>query len=556
LLDAAGQWANLPLDWRRLLAQQLPGLDKVLDFGAPVDVVVALPPRSERRREPLKVISIGLTSVDAALDLARSKKQEVNEIRPGVYQVGPGQEAYCIVAPALGRARARLICSDESVAVEMLYPYATRGLPNENLATSDVFFELRADAIRARYGGQLRNLRMLRPFVMRELALDSPRFDRALGDAIHAVLDEGVALAEDVKRVRLDAILDNKAQSIDAQLRVEFSGKKSWLVQTLSESGAAAAVAPDAFWRLPGDATAASYYVAIRRERIEPVVTTLSELLDGVLDHVKAPRARRDQTLQAFTTLATLQGIAVSAQGPLDRTTVGKPATLSDVVRTGAGWYVLGLEDEPARQKNVLPQLAQLIENKGLRQLVEKRAKLAGAKLPSARVRPAKGLGAGANELELTIPPELVARIAEDGRSELKPGGAVVFYVVSMPEAKRVWYGISGDKDLIYKRLAALRDGKAPTLATREGLAPLKGIKAMYGGFFSLGEVARELDELVSIERAQSIDRAVNAAPHGGTTPILGWLRVTPAQSGTTAVFELRAPKPVFEDVAAVMMGL
>src|SRR5262249_37157122 len=143
-----------------------------------------------------------------------------------------------------------------------------------------------AEPFRRRYGSEIALVRTMGvPFLLRELELGHPKFDRALRDAMYGVADEVIALAKDVDRIDLDASLSPREDAIDTRMTIAMNGQQSWTAQGIVRASGAAAAAPDFFWQLPKDATAASYSVYADPEHARGLSAALGQLLDGYLDY-------------------------------------------------------------------------------------------------------------------------------------------------------------------------------------------------------------------------------------------------------------------------------
>ena len=103
-----------------------------------------------------------------------------------------------------------------------LFNYATRGLPNEPLPPLDFQVELRLAPVKTKYAAEIGSARLLGGFLLREIQLDNPRFDRALSDAAYGLIDETTAFVQDLDKVRLEGNLD-AAKGV-ANLRFEVRG--------------------------------------------------------------------------------------------------------------------------------------------------------------------------------------------------------------------------------------------------------------------------------------------------------------------------------------------
>jgi hypothetical protein len=283
------------------------------------------------------------------------------------------------------------------------------------------------------------------------------------------------------------------------------------------------------------------------------MAATLAELLEGLLEFGNAPRAERTQTADSVGALLRSEGVFVAARGRLVNTQ--KPATLSDLARQRLGWVVFGVEGEVGQYKNFLNNIGRSIENKTFRQTLQDRVMIAARELPTAKVRPAKQLGPQASELELTLPSALLERSAGGSeRQRLPSGNGLVVFVTMVPDAGRVWFAVSPDRQMLQAQLMTLRTGKGPTLSERQGLGELKTVRATGAGFLSLQALA-DLAELGDIREAGELGRALLAAPHHGQTPILVFAGAEARQQPGN-VISLRVPKQVLQDAGSAGLAL
>ena len=210
-VDTVASWAKYPIDVRALIKKTEREMAQLLVFDAPVEVAVSLDDKGLGNfPQPFAVVSVGVSSVEGIVNFAKRQGQSARVLRPGTYVIAKGGGGpVCAVAPSVGKSPARLVCGDRQEDIDALLPYATRGLPSEALGKSELYIEIQAEPLRRRYAKELRQLRtMAMPFVMSELSMDSPRFDRALADAAHGLADEVLAVAEDVDKIRIEGGID------------------------------------------------------------------------------------------------------------------------------------------------------------------------------------------------------------------------------------------------------------------------------------------------------------------------------------------------------------
>lgn len=561
LVDRGLAWGGLPIDWRNMLQKKSPEMARVLAPSAPIDIAMALDPTSaDDKPTPMFVISVPLNSLDGALDVSRQHGWTVRMVKPGVYRV-TNDDDDCAVAAAVGPAPARLVCGDSDAHVDALLPYVTRGLPTETFTDSDLHLEFRAGPFQKRYAHQLRRLKTLAvPFVLNKLQLDSPNFDRALADAVHGVADETLALAEDLDQLSVDAWMRDDPQVVDAKASLKFKGDSSWVVHTLVDAESRAGAPSEAFWRLPGDATTASFSVAPNPKRYDDIRHTLSELLDGYLTHEKVARRTRDQLVDVVDQIFSIQGASVVAHG-------GVPSALADfehasradrrreAARTGLGWYLVGIDEKPDRYRKILSGLSRTYNDAAVQKMLKDVDPKA---MPKLATRGARGLAAGSTAYVLTLPGKLFEghTYVEPGAKKPKTPAAKPLSVVLivMPDGNRTWIGLSADESVITSKLAQVRKANDPhTLASREGLAQLKTAKAISGGFLSVASFA----ESGAMMRELHVDPAklLASMPHHGETPITYTVSVA-KDGGVSVTYSLRMPRGVVEDIAGAVPTL
>jgi len=563
--DTLMAWTNLPFDWRRLFQAKEPELAAVVALDAPLDAAVALAPDPGKRFEqPHAVFSLGLNSLDQALDFIRSKGESLRKASAGVYVIEDGGELSCAVAASVGPTPARLVCGERPTDVDALLPYVTRGLPNEELGGGDIHLEVRAEPFRQAYGRQLRQLKSAGlALQLRKLQLGSPRFDRALADTAHAIADELLLFLEDLDRVSLDFNANAGAAELELLLSATFRGSQSWTVQSMHETGARSGVAPDLFWRLPGDVARANYGVSGDPKRFAEIRRTLAELLDGYLAYEKLPGGVRDQFVRIIEDTWISAGHSVTAEGdvaPAPNQKLNEADRNRETTRRELGWWLMGVEEQPARVKAYLDRLVKAYRDPQLRRFLQTRLDVDKDELPKVSVRRAtgRGLAPGSMVYAVEIPGDAFSAYSFDD-NQLIPGKPLPIYVVVMPDGAVTWLAFSADRDVLYERLAQVRKGGTRgTLATRSGLGDLKRERVVSGAFMTLaglmgpgllgGLLPDKLDLSAALERA----------PHRGETPIVGLSTVERTGPTTQVKVRFRVPKAVVEDAvsAGVSSGL
>jgi len=563
--DTISNWAGMPMDWRKLVARRQPGLSRIVAVDAPVDVAAALDPTGVGRLpQPFVVLTVGLNSLDEAIAFARKQGEDVHEMSRGVYRVGDGGDFSCAVAASVGKVPARLVCGDRRQDVDALLPYATRGLPNADLGKNDLHIELRAEPFRRHYARQLREMKTLAvPFVLKELSLDSPSFDRALADGVHGLGDEFIALVEDLDRIDIDGRLDKQKQQIVATGSVKFRGGSSWTVHTMQDSAKRAGPPPDMFWKLPKDVASAGYGVSPNPARYQDIARTAEELADGLMSHEQVPRRARDEAVDAIEQLFKLDGAHVFARGAVPVPDGKRIESLrrNRVIST-VGWNVIGFDTKPAKLKKLLSTLSKVYNDRQLKKLLEKQLGKDKKKLPRLRVHAARarGIAPGSTAYDIVLPGSLFEHHHYYGAQKKKAARkkapkSLTVTLVLMPEGNQTWLGLSADSKVLYKKLAEIHGGK-DTLASREGLAQLKSSKAISGGFMTLAGFTNSMrsDLRAALGRgfAKALEKVFNALPNHGETPIPYTLMVG-QNGGVSLDWSVSAPKAVIGDIGALV---
>jgi hypothetical protein len=561
-VETVSAWANFPVKVHDVLPSEMRGLEQVVAWDAPLEFAMALDPLGEGKvPEPLSVLSIGLTSLDGALDFARSQGQSVRRLRSGVYRIGDSEDVACAVGLAVGSAPARLVCGHRAHDIDGLFNYATRGLPTEPMQNLDFQLELRLDPVKKKYGAELGSARLFGGFLLREVQMDNPRFDRALSDAAYGLIDETLAFVHDLDKVRLDANVDSAKNLINVRQDTQFSGQQSWLVQAAAETVPLSAPPPAEFWQLPADAASASYSVGWKPGRLKPLGRALGELLDAYLDAEKVPAGLRAQSSKALEGLFDLSSNAVRADGAL--TDVPSDPLLAADYRF-FGWQVNELPGDAKPVLAVFDGLTAALGSRDLAQILKKRAQISEAMWPkfSTHAVNVKGFKPGAKAYRVDVPRGMIEQ-AVKGQSPMVqdfaaalaaplPKGKLLVKSVPMSfivasDGAHTFIAASADEKLLIKRLESLKDPKAPVLQSREGLDRLKGSAHVGGGFWSLNRFAGMLGL-----RAREADAAkvMTALPHHGETPILFFSDTTAEGPDSTITFSV--PRAAVEDLGAL----
>lgn len=565
-------WTGIPVRLRDFVRKELPPwLADSAALEAPVDLVVTLAP-GQPTEEPKFVgaIAIGLSaSVEEARERAAAQGEEFQELEPGVYRLEspPNNPVSCSLAASVGQTSSRLVCGDEAQHVDELLPYLTRTLPNLPPSPQDLSAEVRLLPFEQRYGATAQQmLRMGASVLPSQFHLGEPRFDRALTNAVYGVVDEGVALLEDLDRLSIG--LSARPEEATGSLTVQFRGDKSWVARTLSDNGKRAAPVSPIFFRLPKKSTTASFSVGSSPERYAAIRANLSALLDGFLVHEGVKATERQALVGLLSDKYASDAPVVSANGRYDakaRAAIVGGESKGEAARglseqlASSGWQILGVEEPAEKWAEMLKQAVSAYNDPGLKKQLERgfAALDFDTALPDAKlVTSPKGLPQGSLELKISFYP--------DSKAGQKPkaGSGVDYFVFLVPDGNQSWAALGADRETLLSHLAMVlpSGGEGERLASRAGLEKLKSGSYASAGFLTVSGLGHALDGAftpVFSSLGVSVpewSRMLAAAPHAGATPIIFESNIEQQGSAPTWTTELEVPKQAIEDVVATAM--
>jgi hypothetical protein len=549
LADTVARWAGLPVGLRQVLPLAGKDLDAVIAWDAPIELAVAVPPSGKRSVHA--AFSLGLTGTGPAVTLARQQGYEVTRIAPETYLVGGLSPLTCAIAPALGPTSARLVCSHRQVELDELLPYLTRGLPTTPLGQKDLTIELRMEPVRQRFGAEIGSARLFAGFAVRELSLDSPRFDTAVSDAVYATADELVALSHDLDVVRLEGGLDEQKHEAALELALSFRDHKSWVASVVGDASHPLGPAPESFFALPEDADDGGYSQGRDPHLVDGLRRTALELSDAYLEHEKVGKGSRERVARLIQAYFALDGAYVSAQGSA---LIAKSARDKAGPPPRSGWMLMRHSSTPANLKAATADLVGLLADRDFRAALARKLKTDDKSLPTARTVPLKGPG---------IWPGTVAAVVKvpQGISQTVTGAVgwkakkvdddegfevAVAIVPNGPDAVIAY--APNVKELSARVVQALNP-KGETLAQRPELERMRHFRAMRAGFVTLSSL---LGSSTFGRRLGNPEAALAALPHHGQAPIfLEW--VTEPGAAPKGVWRTTVTGGVFEDLPGLV---
>lgn len=587
LLRTVSGWVSIPFDPGMLDALQ-PGVSKAVAIDAPVEFALALAD-SERidRVEAEVVASIGLSSVEQARALLEQHiGQKLQERGTSVLVTPEDAKLNCAIAPSVGKASTRLVCGDNAKSLEHLLPYATRGLPLENLGPSDLHTELRFEPLQKRFGAALRMGRTVAvPTILKELSLADPRFDRPLADVAHALGDELLDLFDDADRIALDLGASSKPEQLELKLSVSYRGRASLISQLSAEAPKHMGPPSAQFFDLPADAAAAGYASAADPKRFDKPRSLMEGLLDGLLAHFEVSAGLRRDTKTAVDAWIVNGSPVVYATGNALATPDKPKSAASDAMSLALGWRIYGIEAPAGPFKESLKTLVRLGADKAFRNGLDRLFEGASATSESGKKKAGKAenthpsdwiklrsktvaqMPAGSEvaliELNHDASEAFLKEFGKRSRkanNEAKQAPANLSYSIAVvPDGARTWLVWAGDdKTLVERAQTVTGAGKVAKLSTRADLAPMRGQNNLASGFMTL-QLARGWLELALSQKGKSVkdvDSLFSTLPNHGNTPM--FYRSIARGDDRRHAIELSTtiPRAVFDDAAAAVPSL
>ncbi len=541
--DTIGKWAGVP-SLRGVVATELQGLGRAIVWDAPVEMAIALP-KSGKRRGVRSVVSLGVTSTSELVAAARDRGLSPERYLPEVFAFTGPAGGRCAVGPALGKAPARVVCGERDADLEELFPYATRGLPNEPVGTRDLEIELRVDPLRERFSSEIAGARLFAGFLVRQIELDSPRFDRALADAAYAVADELVSEVEDTDSLRLGGMLDEKNENFSFELTWKFRSSRSFVGAWVGEVARRPGPPPPAFARLPANSTVAGYSVDTGTDRTAPVRASIAELVDAYLEYEKVGKKAREHA-QRLTKSTAFSSALVTSKGNLG---TDKGTDIEHMI----GWRLMRFEVPSAELDRIVDDLHGLVADRELYKALSKRFDLDPKAQPKAELSrlAGKGVPAGSRALTITIPTVLTEGIQKKAskRLKLEAKEPVKFVLATAPDGKGATVVViaSDKKDATERLLAFLGEG-GERIGSRKELASFQTMRALHGEVFTLLGM---FDTFLG----KKIEKARANMPNHGDSLIVETVTATP---GPPLVFSLAwsIPSGAFADLPSLTTNL
>lgn len=493
-------------------------------IDAPLDVIVAVDTsKLGPLPEPMGALSVGLSSLRQARGAVRGRLESMG---PGLWKLTGGKPwgPKCVIAASVGKAPARLICADDFKQLQAIAPFVARTLPTRPAAASDVRFDLSLRPLLDKYGRTLRDQAKGLPKLAQEGRIGVPKFDDALMDAALAISKEAGALIDDVDGITIDLSVDAQ-KGVTLAGAVRFTGKQSWLAQTAVDGAHLAGPAPDIFWRAPLESHTVGFARGGDPSRLDGILETGAAMLEGVMEEEGfATPADRRAIAQLLRIPMGKYVPSVTATGHFpSRVDMNNPDPIK-MIEDSIGWYLVGVEDSPAKLKGWLTDAMTTYNRRSLQSLLKQEMRSDAKHLPVIKkVTAPAALGAGAMAIEITIPDV-------EHPSDSNKTVNIKAHILVMQDGSRTWAGLAMDRDKLAQLMVSTKGSK--TIAARGDLSSFRSEKVTSGGYFTfdtLIEAAKPAVMLFTVQEPGSNDakqadkfmKLLEQLPHKGKTPVL-----------------------------------
>jgi hypothetical protein len=548
-LKVIGGWTHLPMPLSESVVETMTGepLGPIVDLDQPLDFALQVLPRGMSIK-PVAAISAAVRSMDEAKRVFTKFKTlpgENGALRiEGLGRVGGEEEDVgdvhvCELAPAFGAAATRLVCADSAEALSALGPYLTRTAPRTSFP-SDFHLEARFEPLRPVVEQSRRAL----PLLLGSLLGVRRGGAAGLDEAWNASVGDLVDFVGDTDKITVDAMLADPQGTLT--INAGFRSTTSFVARLATAHPERAEAPPATFWRLPLEADAAYFHRGIDAKDFEHPRDHLVAAITGSTEKeglVEADRKAFGAAAQHTFDLLALP--SVYAKG-LDLAEAQKALAAVKTAKAGdeeperlaleqmAGWWVTGVEQEPAKVVAIAKEWSTLWARPGIAKWVKEQSKdgppptIKVAPLPKGLTLPKEAKDSVHLEIALFRPHH--QEPAAKGKPAPKPpaGKPIKLHLLVLPDGARSWLVLASDEaTLVAKAKAVLTpaaDGAA-TLARRGGLESMRDARVNAAGFVSpRGLVAGTAFGWLLGQKYGALHRdvfeGVGASPQQGATPI------------------------------------
>lgn len=291
------------LDPRKIISSFGDGsLDRIVDVDKPADIAMVIPEKSKPGKPPIPNIAFAFGVEDGADIAAATKGNYRVEVRAGgvleLIPSGASGGGTCVIAPAIGAAKHRLICAIEGDVMQVA-PWLARGVTRAPEPTAPLHVEVDVARVRKVYATEIEKGRAIaRGEVASAVKTGFTEIDRVLKGWAKSAIDEAFDLIEDLDRLTLDVALP--AEGVQPTFAFSFGATKSWSARLMLAGGDMPPGPSKSLGKLPSEnAWLAGFTRATPQTDalIAPLQTGLKDLVDAAATEFKWPAKDRELAL-------------------------------------------------------------------------------------------------------------------------------------------------------------------------------------------------------------------------------------------------------------------
>lgn len=525
--------------------------DRIVDIEKPIDVSVQILENNGKAR-PRIAVAFG---VEDDIDIVAALKDtyKIETLSGGVRRLVPTSPAArnqsCVVVPALGAAKRRLVCSvsheHDPHSTDVLGPWLARGV-TQKPETAPIHGELDVAALRKAFAADWQKGHdFLKGDLASESKLGHPEIDKVVKKTARAVVDDVFDFLEDLDVVTLDAQLPDVGPLVTTS--ATFSTQKGWLTKAFLLGTEITSKVPDAFGKLP----AASSWLAIFARGTPaadalaaPYQTTLLELVEAMAVDFKWAKKDKDLALEIVRLLfqksadtAVVVGDGGKSDVKIDKGDL--PYELRDLLPllSRKSWSAGVVERDGKPAVELFQKLSDFLARPVFADLVRHLTKDHLSVKVKVDKKGPKDLPKGAFGAALDF--ELGEIEGGKPKGKVKPIGHLGYGVLVVPEGTHTWSAGGTNMSLVelWPHLKGAMDGSAsPKVASLPGFDVATKGTPIGGGIVVFDGPLRSLD------KKEKVEEVLAKLPDGGKGP-LAW-RSTAMQKSPKSVAEVTVQVP------------
>jgi len=336
-------------------------LASLVDLEKPVDIAYVVVGDKVSKSPSMGVLhafSIG-DDIDVAGRLGTDYK--IDTLAGGVRKIAKRKptsgDAHCLVVPALGITKYRLVCSERwggAIPIAKYAPWLARGVTMSPDDGTSAWGEVDFSEVRAAFKSKIDQFRPeLRTTFVHDLSMpDHPQLEAFVKKLVGNAVDDLLDLMDDTHVARLSGTFGDDGAKL--ALSGTFSSASSWTARVLL-AGADGKGTVSAFSKLPTDGWLAAFSRATPAmdTLLHPVEKTSVELVDALAADSKWAKKDRELALEFVRLMfpPSADSVVVAGEGarPDHKVdwSVGDAALLKTHM-TGTSWTVMAV-DRPAK---------------------------------------------------------------------------------------------------------------------------------------------------------------------------------------------------------------